>query len=405
MPKVVAKPLSLTVRPFQVSHLCFEVGGILGRSFAELGTKVSAFDFDHLYKVFRDANNAFAVDPGRLEFDSDRIDALITTPVAGGPAPALAALRAEPVKAALNKAINARTNAFITKYKNAAGIIAAMRIVLPSKTERISRLSAHIQTRTDALMVAYEADNRTGVVKGANTTAVIPDLKTDGTSTTKRKDEVTQVGLIETTTSTNVAVNNKPQVITTTEVEYRIPKLELLLQHERNQINISDEAVSHARQIMGLERMEEVFKNELASIDADVNQLQVAYLNTILMSPIDGIITGVYKNPGDAVSPGEPVFRVENNADVLIVAKVGCRGPISVGSMLQVKTTLFDIPSSPVTIEAEIVAVRGEGEDDQWEVIAKRKNTDNAGKGPLFPLGYTFDYDNTEVNILGADEI
>ncbi len=123
MPKVVAKPLSLTVRPFQVSHLCFEVGGILGRSFAELGTKVSAFDFDHLYKVFRDANTHTAVDPGRLEFDSDRIDAaVITTPVVGGRAPALAALRAEPMKAALNKAIIARENAFITKYGGVAAI-------------------------------------------------------------------------------------------------------------------------------------------------------------------------------------------------------------------------------------------------------------------------------------------
>jgi hypothetical protein len=406
MPKVVAKPLSLTVRPFQVSHLCFEVGGILGRSFAELGTTVSAFDFDHLYKAFRDANTHKAVDPGRLEFDSDGIDAqTLTTPFVHTRPFALAALRAEPVKTALNKAINARANAFITKYEDAAGIIAAMRIVLPSKTDRIERLAAHVQTRTDALMVAYEKDKRTGVVKGVNATVDIPDSKTDGTSTTKRVGEEDQ---IQTSKNTTVAVGNKPQVSTTTEVEYRMPYWELLVQHERQQINISDEFVSHLRQIMGLKRMEEVFKNELASIDADVNQLQVAYLNTILMSPIDGIVTGVYKNPGDPVSAGEPVFRVENNADVLIVAKVGCRGPISIGSMLQVKTTLFDIPSSPhpdVTIEAEVVAVRGEGEDDQWEVIAKRKNTDNAGKGPLFPLGYNFDYDNTEVAIFGAGEI
>ncbi len=408
MPKVAAKPLSLTVRPFQASHLCFEVGGILGRSFAELGTQVSAFDFDHLYKAFRDANTHFAVDPGRLAFDSDGIDAqVLTTPFVGGRAPALAALRAEPVKAALNKAVNARTNAFITKYKNAAELIAAMRIVLPSKTERIRRISAQTQTRTDKLLVAYGGDQRTGVVKGANTTVVIPALKTDGTSTTKRKDEVNKVDLIETSTIKNVTVIDQPQVSTNTEIEYRMPLLELQLQHERNQISISDESISHFRQIMGLDRMEEVFKNELASIDADVNQLQVAYLNTILMSPIDGIITGIYKNPGDVVSPGEPVFRVENNSDVLIVAKVGCRGPISVGSLLQVETTMFDIPSSPakVKIEAEIVAVRGEGEDDQWEVIAKRKNTDNAGNGPLFPLGYTFDYDNTEVAIFGAGEI
>src|SRR5438876_8982196 len=98
MPKVIAKPLSLTVRPLQVSHLCFEVGGILGSSFAELGTKVSAFDFGHIYKAFRDANKAEAIDPGRLPFNSDGIDAqTITTPIFGGRPFALAALRAETV--------------------------------------------------------------------------------------------------------------------------------------------------------------------------------------------------------------------------------------------------------------------------------------------------------------------
>jgi len=73
--------------------------------------------------------------------------------------------------------------------------------------------------------------------------------------------------------------------------------------------------------------------------------------------------------------------------------------------MLQITTKLFDVPSAPVTIEAEIVAVRGAGEDNQWEVIAKRANRDNAGNGPLFPLGYSFDYDNTFVAIFGAGEI
>jgi hypothetical protein len=72
--------------------------------------------------------------------------------------------------------------------------------------------------------------------------------------------------------------------------------------------------------------------------------------------------------------------------------------------MMQVKTSLFDSPISPVTIEAEVVAARGQGEDDQWEVIAKRSNLDGSGK-TIFPLGYYFDYDDTEVNIFGAGEI
>lgn len=161
MPKVVAKPLSLTVRPFQVSHLCFEVGGILGRSFAELGTKVSAFDFDHLYKAFRNANNAFAVDPGRLELNSDGIDAqVLTTPFVGVRAPALAVLRAEPVKAALNKAVTARENAFITKYGNVTKIASFLKAAASTKSLRLTRLSNRSQQRTDKLLFAYQHSGR-----------------------------------------------------------------------------------------------------------------------------------------------------------------------------------------------------------------------------------------------------
>ena len=140
MPKVIAKPLSLTVRPFQVANLCFEVGGILGESFTELGAKVPAFDFSHLYKAFRDGNKAAAVDPGRLPFDSDGIDAqTLTTPFGGRFA--LAALRAKSVKAALNKAINERENAFITKYGGVAAIADVMRKTIPLRGKQINRLS------------------------------------------------------------------------------------------------------------------------------------------------------------------------------------------------------------------------------------------------------------------------
>ncbi len=399
MPKVDAKPLSITVRPFQVSHLCFEVGGILGRSFAELGTKVTAFDFDHLYKLFRDANTHEGVDPGRLEFDSDHIDDQVIAPFADGGARALAALRAEPVKAALNKAIIARENAVITKYGGVAAIADVMRQILPLRGQQINNLSNLSEGLKELLRTAYEQDpDRIGVV---TTTVNTTDstLKNNGTSTTKGPDANS------TQTSTNTAQATEHQTVVTKNVEFRAPIFENRMRDERTQISLGEEKISFVRETHYLDRIEEVFKNELASIDADVNQLQVAYLNTILLSPIKGIVTGVYKNPGDAVSPGEPVFRVENNADILIVAKISCRGLISVGSMLQVKTTLFDLPDSPVTFEAVIVAARGAGEDDQWEVIAKSPNTDNAGKGPLFSLGYTFDYDNTEVSIFGANEI
>jgi len=107
MPRVVAKPLSLTVRPLQAANLCFEVGGILGESFTELGQRVLAFDFKALYVSFRDADTV-AGQPGRLELDSDSIDALTKPSLKPPPPlpPALGALRAEIVRAALTKRLS-----------------------------------------------------------------------------------------------------------------------------------------------------------------------------------------------------------------------------------------------------------------------------------------------------------
>ena len=64
-----------------------------------------------------------------------------------------------------------------------------------------------------------------------------------------------------------------------------------------------------------------VMQNELHSIDLGVYQLQVGFLNTILLSLIVGVVTGVYKNPGDpVVRPGEPVVRVEDNTTIFLLS-------------------------------------------------------------------------------------
>ncbi|GEO02918.1 hypothetical protein AAE02nite_05820 [Adhaeribacter aerolatus] len=413
-----AKPLSLTVRPFQVSHLCFEVGGILGGSFAELGTKVSAFNLDNLYDAFR-AAKTLSGNTGRLELNSDSIDFLTKTKskLEGTRPPALAALRAEPIKAALNKAVIARENAFITKYGKVTEIASLLKANAAVKSGRLANLQLRSQQRCDTLLNEYTRSiPRRGLGDVvASTTTHIFAFRHEAPIETK----TTVVNEKETTSSADHKGDVKKQLVKDIEsagaierqtienfgYDFRMPFIEEDMRNDRDQNMMIDQIISHFLQSHYLDRLEEVYKNEVAAMDADINQLQVAYLNTILLSPINGIVTGVYKNPGDVVSPGEPVFRVENNDDLLIVAKVVCRGLISIGSVLHVESNLFGVPSLPVKIDAEIVAVRSEGEDDQWEVIAKHKNTDKAGKGPLFPLGYNFDYDNMQVFILAAGEV
>ena len=82
----------------------------------------------------------------------------------------LAALRAEPGKAVLDSAINARQNAYYAKYANAPAIIAKMNEfyspdALGSKPNRLATLRSLAADQASELRVAYGNDGRTGVVK------------------------------------------------------------------------------------------------------------------------------------------------------------------------------------------------------------------------------------------------
>jgi biotin carboxyl carrier protein len=201
------------------------------------------------------------------------------------------------------------------------------------------------------------------------------------------------------------------QRIVNTDYGYRVPWFENLAQYERAQISLIDERFAQFMYAQNLEPgvLEKEFINELTSIDSDVYRAQIAYLSTILISPISGTVTGVYKHPGDAVRPGEPVLRVESSDFVFLLATLAYRGPISIGSKVTVETKLYGLPG-PWTppIVGIVVAVRGRQVDDNWDVIVKCNNLDTSGKH-ILPLGYHFDhwrsqsggssYDDTKVSI------
>jgi hypothetical protein len=139
--------ISMSVRPQQASHLCFNVDGILGDpillpngapllslglyvapvgSMARIGIEaplgaaaVAPFDFDAFYQVLTSAPTAPGPDKSRLLYDATNLESH-TQPYA------LATLRAEGRKVALRQAIDARQNAFYAKYINQNEIIAKM---------------------------------------------------------------------------------------------------------------------------------------------------------------------------------------------------------------------------------------------------------------------------------------
>jgi multidrug resistance efflux pump len=183
-----------------------------------------------------------------------------------------------------------------------------------------------------------------------------------------------------------------------TDYGYRMPYVESQAQNERAQISLIDEEFAEYMFRQNFVNLRTVFANELVSIDSDVYQLQIAFANTILMSPIAGTVTVLYKYPGDAVRAGEPVMRVENNTEVLLSATLVCRGRIAIGANATVETRLFDMPGPDTPFSGQVVAVRGHHEDDRWDVIIKCANLDGAGQ-PILPPGYHFDYDDTTVTL------
>jgi hypothetical protein len=78
-----AQVVSLTVRPSQVSHLCFEVGGILGTwntppgKQTPLGQQVTAFDFNKFYTTLESNSTSGSQDGSRLFYSPDNIQNLI----------------------------------------------------------------------------------------------------------------------------------------------------------------------------------------------------------------------------------------------------------------------------------------------------------------------------------------
>jgi hypothetical protein len=454
------KLVSLKVAPSQSAILAFEVSGILGDVSditggpqTSLGQQAVYFDFETFYA---NLGSTVPLSPSRLAYDSAGIaaDAAVT-------ASALMALRAEPRKALLDKAVGARQNAYFQKYQNQAAIIAKQQLFYDpanpdSKYSRLGKLSTLAQNQADALHTAYTKDGRTGVVK--QTTGTLNSLAYTGgisvtsgssngsTSTTgnslqqntsptqhyshgmDQSGAMTPTGTSETDyiatvsscatgnstvggSSSGLALNGGAAVMgqgtTNTDYGYRVPAAEAAAQNQRAQISLLDEQFAAFMFAQNLANLPQVFTNELQAIDLDVKRLQVAYLDTILMSPIKGTadnpayVTGIFKQTGEAVRAGEPVIRVESYSPVLLVGTIIYRGMIQVGTNATITTTLFSQPAgaAQTVINGSVVAAQGHlREDDWWDVVISCDNLDD-NNNPVLPLRYRFDFDDTSVVI------
>jgi biotin carboxyl carrier protein len=429
-----AKVISVVAQPIRGSYICFEVGGILDRLYVDLGVdlRLGAKDitFEKLCDPLRSSKVAPG-DPSRLQFDATRV-------VNRAMPFALAKLRNEMSKCALDTAINTRQNLYFSKYANSSSVISTIRASYSrtspaSKPNLLTSLGDIAEQQFTALSDAYMEDDRTGVVRATNST-VQTDTTSSGNSQrgsnfnqesvgenlgpgVKWPDAVppawqgrpTRTTTGETQTAVTVGSNYEEsrtngsasgtQSAVNVDYEYRTPYLDTRARHMRANISLIDQKFESFMFEQNVPHLEKIFENELASIDNDVCRLQIALLRSFLISPIPGIVTGIYKNPGDAVNAGEPVLRVENNDIVLLLANVVYRGAIPIGSTATVTTTLFG-PSSPATPlpTGSVVAARGKGDRDQWEVVVQIDNIDASGN-QIVPLGYVFDREYTDLTI------
>lgn len=434
----VAKVVSAIAQPSQSAYLCFEVGGILDQLNVDLGTAVSSISFEKLADLIR-ASPVDPTDPSRLQFDAARVIGLATPFTA-------AALRCEMNKTALDSAINTRQNIYFSKYANAPFVISTIRASYSrtspaSKPNLLGILDDIAQEQANALQEAYMEDDRTGVVKGGSSSvesttrngadslrfsnftqesrrlggkrnapmpAYLPDVAYWGdfgkpapaaqrVAWDRPDNSVLTAGYnFEYSTSSGRASGT--QSASNTDVEYRTPYHETRARRVRAHISLIDQKFEAYMLEQNIPHLETIFENELASIDNDVYQFQVALLRSFLISPIPGVVSGIYKYPGDGVSAGEPVLRVENNDVVHLLSNVVHRGPIPIGAAATVTSTLYG-PSDPATtLTGPILAARGQGDGNRSEIVVRINNLDGAGNHILAP-GYVFDREFTTISI------
>lgn len=449
-----AKNVNLRVRPSQWAHLSFNGAGIIESSSAQLGLSVTPFD----YPTFCSNLGTTTVgDPSRLQYDSSGIDG-----DPGLTASTLCRLRGESAKAVLDKAVNGRQNVFFSKYANQPAVIAQTKTfydpgTLNSKPQRLTTLGTISQNQADSLYAAYVADGRLGVVKHTNSninskteslgetcSTTISDgfsqstnsgvqngtsntfndsIATDVSNATSSSSSIATISDDLTTgVAAGVSVNssfgtgfvtqagasvsrsdskgiaNQTQAAINTDYGYRIPNAESQAMNQRAQISLMDEQFAQFMFAQNLPNLDTVFTNELQSIDLDVKRVQIGYLSTILFSPIQGVITGILKNPGDYVKAGEPVLRVENNSNVYVIGTIVYRGLVKLGANVAV-TTYFASTGTSTSINGTVVGARGHrGFDDRWEIAVLCNNLDMGGNW-ILPLHYHFANDAAQTTV------
>ena len=174
--------------------------------------------------------------------------------------------------------------------------------------------------------------------------------------------------------------------------EYRHPYLMSQAQRHEYTMEILDRILSTKVIAQKVPDLEKIWQHDLSILSSEVNKAQTALINTFLFVPFDGEITGIYKNPGEAVRAGESVLRIEDNTDIYLVGIVQHSGLLKVSDDKNVSLSIT-LNGNSQDLKGRIVSIRGhESDDDMWDVILKFDNSIG------LPTNYTLDYRNATIS-------
>ena len=410
---IPSRIVSLRARPIQVAHLCFSVNGVLDQVNVRVGDTVQQYDRQTVTSAMLQFPTQ--ADPSLLAWDADAISSNVGQ--SNDDNRALMTVRDDGAYAALELAVNARSNAYFAKYADQSTLVTAIQNTylapnnlstppLLSKSEHLANLMSYSAQQWTGLRGQYSEINFTdltnftmplsnpAVVDHTESDIVTSEPEVDSTTTGSRSQYVP-----ETTKTPPYTVK---QTITNKDFVFRVPYLEANAQYERAQLSLADELFAETTRQQTVQNYQQVLTNELNSIDLGVYRLQIAYLNTLLTAPFTGIVTGVYKQPGEAVRAGETVVRVEDNSQVYLIGTVvypgaiqGRQLPDTSGMTATIQTSLYDGTTMPF-LTTEVLTARGCGDDETWELVLWYVN--DGSKGPILPLDYCFDFDDTTIS-------
>ncbi|MET3606149.1 hypothetical protein ABIC99_003985 [Sphaerotilus sulfidivorans] len=201
-------------------------------------------------------------------------------------------------------------------------------------------------------------------------------------------------------------VHQRPVVTTNSLAEFVHPRLEEDIESANAISQLDSEQAELSVRKPRLQNLEQILSNEDKSLRAEVKKRQAALIDSYLVCPIDGIVTAIYKDVGEYVQAGEPVLRVEDDTELLIVGFIQCKGIIELGEPVHLDVKNVFESGASLSLAGNIVALRGhESDDDEWDIVIHVKNQQGQqlrqkdGKTRIVRLPINFQFDRLETRI------